>query len=60
MFIIIGDISSNIKLFADDASLFIEVDDPNIAAEVLNSDLDKIKLSADQRLVNCSVEKLGS
>ena len=31
-------------LFADDTSLVIEVDDPNIAAEVLNSDLDKIKI----------------
>ena len=31
---IIKDINANITLFADDTSLFIEVDDPNIAAEV--------------------------
>ena len=31
---IIKDIKANIKLFADDTSLFIEADDPNIAAEV--------------------------
>ena len=48
---IIEDISSNIKLFAYDTSLFIEVDDPNIAAEVLNSDLNKIKLWVDQWIV---------
>ena len=54
---IIKDIKANIKLFADDTSLFIEVDDPNIAAEVLNSDLDKIKLWADQWLVKFSAEK---
>ena len=50
-------ISSNIKLFADDTSLFIEVEDPNIAAEVLNSDLDKIKLWADHWLVKFSTAK---
>ena len=54
---IIEDISSDIKLFADDTSLFIEVDDPDIAAEVLNSDLDKIKIWADQWLVKFSAEK---
>ena len=48
------------KLFADGTSLFTEVDDPNIAAEVLNSYLDKIKLWADQWLVKFSAEKLGS
>ena len=56
---IIKDIKANIKLFADDTSLFIEVDDPNIAAEVLNSDLDKIKLWADQWLALVQ-KKLGS
>ena len=47
----------NIKLFADDTSLFIKVDDPNIAAEGLNSDLDKIKLWANQWLLKFSTEK---
>ena len=54
---IIEGISSNIKLFADDTSLFIEVEDPSIAAEVLNSDLDKIKVWTDQWVVKFSLEK---
>ena len=36
-------IKSNIKLFADDTSLSIEVDDPTQGAEVLNRDLEKVK-----------------
>ena len=35
-------ISSNIKLFADDSSLFIKVQDIDTAHSLLNSDLDKI------------------
>ena len=34
------DIGSNIRLFADDTSLYIVVD-PTLAAELLNSDLEK-------------------
>ena len=48
---------SNIKLFADDASLFIEVDDPVQGAEVLNRDLQKVKDWAKQWLVDFSAEK---
>ena len=44
-------------MFADGTSLFIGADVPNIAAEVLNSDLDKIKLWADQWLVKFSTGK---
>ena len=39
---IVHDIGSNIRLFADDTSLFIIVDNPLIAATNLNTDLEKI------------------
>ena len=39
---IVTDIGSNIRLFADDTSLYIVVDDPSDAANCLNTDLDKI------------------
>ena len=41
-------ISSNIKLFADDASLFIKVTDIEAAQESLVSDLSKITTWANQ------------
>ena len=39
---IVEDINSSIRLFADDTSLYIIVDNPFQAAEQLNSDLQKI------------------
>ena len=36
---IVHDIGSSIRLFADDTSLYIIVDDPSVAAELLNADL---------------------
>ena len=33
------DIGSSIRLFADDTSLYIIVEDPSVAAELLNADL---------------------
>ena len=39
---IVKNIGSNIRLFADDTSLFIVVDNPNTTAEALNSDLEII------------------
>ena len=39
---IVNDIGSNIRLFADDTSLFIIIDNPVTAAEYLNSDLNKL------------------
>ena len=36
------DIQSTIKLFADDTSLYLIVDDPNETADSLNNDLTKI------------------
>ena len=50
-------IRSNIKLFADDTSLFINVEDPVQSALVLNDDLLTIKSLPDQWLVNFSAEK---
>ena len=38
---IVEDIGSSIRLFADDTSLYIIVDNPLQAAEQLNSDLQK-------------------
>ena len=38
---IVEDIHCNIRLFADNTSLFIIVDDPTEAAQLLNSDMEK-------------------
>ena len=40
---IVNEIESTIKLFADDTSLSLALNDPDIRAEILNSDSDKIK-----------------
>ena len=39
---IVADIGSNNRLFADDTSLFIIVENPDTAAELLNLDLETI------------------
>ena len=39
---IFHDIGSSIHLFAYDTSIYIIVKDPNVAAELLNTDLEKI------------------
>lgn len=39
---ILVDIGSNVDMFADDTSLFIVVDNPETAANCLNSDLSRI------------------
>ena len=38
-----ADLKCNVKLFADDTSLFTVVEDPNTAASDMNHDLDRIK-----------------
>ena len=48
---IVKDIGSNIRLFADDTSLYIIVTDPDTSAELLSSDLTKIGDWADKWLV---------
>ena len=54
---IVQDIGSNIRLFADDTSLFIIVDDPVTAAGCINTDLDKISNWASTWLVTFNPPK---
>ena len=54
---IVADINSNIRLFADDTSLFIIIDNPITAAENLNTDLDKISQWAATWLVTFNPNK---
>ena len=54
---IVNDIGSNIRLFADDTSLFIIVDNAPDAAARLNSDLDKITRWAAMWLVTFNPSK---
>ena len=39
---IVNDINSCIRLFADDTSLYLIVEDPAMAADLMNTDLEKI------------------
>ena len=57
---IVTDIGSNIRLFADDTSLFIIVDNPLTAADCLNSDLSKISRWAATWLVSFNPTKTES
>ena len=52
-----NEIGSNIRLFADDTSLFIIVENPYEAAMVLNSDLLKISRWANLWLVKFNPNK---
>ena len=54
---IVTDIGSNIRLFADNTSLYIIVDYPNIPAEIINSDLVKISKWARAWLVDFNAAK---
>ncbi|MCG8113685.1 MAG: reverse transcriptase family protein [Candidatus Thiodiazotropha taylori] len=54
---IVVDIGSQIRLFADDTSLFIIVEDPVTAAGCLNSDLEKISHWASTWLVTFNPSK---
>ena len=57
---IVTDIGSNIRLFADDTSLYIIVDDPSDAANCLSRDLDKISRWAATWLVSLNPAKTES
>lgn len=57
---IVNDIGSHIRLFADDTSLYIVVENPNEAAELLNVDLEKITTWAKQWLVTFNPPKTES
>ena len=54
---IVTDVKAEIKLFADDTSLYLIVDDPNDTANILNSDLDKIHKWSEQWLVTFNAQK---
>ena len=45
---------SNVKLFADDTTLYIEIDNENHTSEILNDDLENIPQWADQWLIKFS------
>ena len=57
---IVNDIGSNIRLFADDTSVYIIVDNPLRSAELLNADLEKISLWANTWLVTFNPAKTES
>ena len=57
---IVVDIHSSIRLFADDTSLYIVVDNPQQAANLLNADLAKIHLWASRWLVSFNPSKSES
>ena len=48
---IVSDINSNIRLFADDTTIYVIVENPLTASVVLNSDMQKIDSWADMWLV---------
>jgi hypothetical protein len=48
---------SNMKLFADDTSLYVEFDNPQTASDIINEDLEKVQSWADQWLVKFSPSK---
>lgn len=54
---IVTDIHSHIRLFADDTSLYIIIENPQLGAEILNSDLDKIHCWSNDWLVTFNPSK---
>ena len=54
---IVEEIGSNIRLFADDTSLYLIVDDPDTTADLMNADLDKIHSWSQSWLVNFNPNK---
>ena len=57
---IVVDIRSSIRLFADDTSLYIIVDNPDHAAQLLNEDLEKITTWAETWLVKFNPDETES
>ena len=57
---IVKDIGSNIRLFADDTSLYIIVVNPEVAADILNTDLAKVAAWAKTWLVTLNALKTES
>ena len=50
-------VNSNIRLFADDTTVFFYVDNPNVSAKKLNDDLARMHQWATTWLVTFSPEK---
>ena len=48
---------SNIRLFADDTSIYLKIDDPTVGATVLNGDLERINQWAKTWLVTFNPQK---
>ena len=57
---IVTNISSNICHFADDTNLFIIVENPDMAAELLNMDLEKIMKWAKRLITSFNAFKRSS
>ena len=53
------DIGLNIRLFADDTSLYLVVEDPTLAAELLNSELGKVARCANNAWCLLILSKLN-
>lgn len=54
---ICDEVDSDIRLFADDTTIFVFVDNPGISADILNNDLKKMNKWAKQWLVQFSPSK---
>lgn len=54
---IVNELQASVRLFADDTSLYLIIDNPNTAAIVLNNDLRHISSWADDWLVNFNPSK---
>ena len=54
---IVNDMGSSVKLFADDTSLYLIVEDPVMAANLMDTDLDKIHHWANKWLVKFNPHK---
>ena len=52
----VSDIGSNIRVFADDTSMYL-VENPNIVAVTLQSDIDKVSTWADRSRVDFNPSK---
>jgi hypothetical protein len=57
---IVRDIGASIKLFVDDSSLYVAIESPNIAANILNNDLQKIHNWSDRWLVKFNPQKTAT
>ena len=57
---IVDEIDASIKLFANDTSLYIEIDNAAESAKILNRDIDKIPQGSERWLVKFNPQKTES